>query len=241
MFEPIAAAASPERNRLAGPVSALAHGVAFASILAIGWWKAPDPDWPEIADRNIVYRVALEPRADNSPRQGSGPRGGKPRTLRTESFPTRVPADPRPALDDRPTSLVASDSLDDPSNTTDGLGGDKPGSSGCPGCTGEGDQAIPGDPVYPPGGNVLSPLLVWRIEPFYPEAMRKGRQEGTVVLAAIIGKDGTIEEATVESATNPLFEAEALKAIRQWRYRPGTLNGQPVRVLLRVFVTFRMH
>ena len=72
-------------------------------------------------------------------------------------------------------------------------------------------------------------MLIQRIEPVYPALARQIRREGRVELHAIIATDGTIQSLQVVSG-DALFIQSALDAVRQWRYRPTVLNGQPVEI-----------
>jgi protein TonB len=88
---------------------------------------------------------------------------------------------------------------------------------------------------------VHAPVLVLRVEPVYPEAARKARLEGEVILEAIITAGGEIEEVRVARSAGILLDASAKDAVERWRYRPATLNGSAVRVLLTVTIRFRLH
>ena len=90
--------------------------------------------------------------------------------------------------------------------------------------------------------DVTAPVLVQRVEPVYPEIARRGRAEGKVVVEAVIDDRGVVQEPrVVQSTTIPLLNEEALKAVRQWRYRPALFRGKPVRVYVTVSVTFRLN
>lgn len=80
-------------------------------------------------------------------------------------------------------------------------------------------------------------MLVHRIEPRYPTPAIIARIEGPVKIQAIISRDGNIKQAEVLSG-NPLLVGAALEAIRQWRYRPYILNGEPVEVETQITVNF---
>jgi protein TonB len=86
---------------------------------------------------------------------------------------------------------------------------------------------------------VLQAQLVSRIEPRYPQLALQTRQSGTVVLHAIISRDGHINALEVVSGS-PFFVQAALDAVRQWRYRPTMLNGEPVEVDTTITVIFRL-
>jgi periplasmic protein TonB len=72
-------------------------------------------------------------------------------------------------------------------------------------------------------------LLIHRVEPAYPTLARQIGRAGRVELRAVIAADGTIQSLQVVSG-DPLFYQSALDAVRQWRYRPTVLNGQPVEI-----------
>jgi protein TonB len=90
------------------------------------------------------------------------------------------------------------------------------------------------------GGNVQAAKLINRVQPGYPPLARQTRISGTVRLHAIIGKDGTVRELTLESG-HPLLVQAALDAVRQWRYQPTLLNGEPVEVDTTIDVIFSLN
>jgi protein TonB len=79
--------------------------------------------------------------------------------------------------------------------------------------------------------------LIYRVQPAYPELARQVRIQGTVQLHAIISKTGTIEHLAAVSG-HPMLIPAALNAVRQWRYRPYLLNGEPVEVETEITVNF---
>ncbi|MFC5862767.1 energy transducer TonB [Acidicapsa dinghuensis] len=81
--------------------------------------------------------------------------------------------------------------------------------------------------------------LVYKVTPQYPAIAKATHTAGTVSLAATISKMGTIENLRVVSGS-PLLQQAALDAVRQWRYRPYLLNGQPVEVETTVQVVFKL-
>jgi protein TonB len=81
--------------------------------------------------------------------------------------------------------------------------------------------------------------LVHRVLPEYPVLAKMARQEGTVVLRAIIGRDGRIREIEVVSGA-PQFVKAATDAVAEWRYQPTLLNGEPVEVETLITVVFRL-
>ena len=76
----------------------------------------------------------------------------------------------------------------------------------------------------------ISPaMLTRRVEPVYPTLARQVGRAGRVELRAVIATDGTIQSLRIVSG-DPLFYQSALEAVRQWRYRPTVLNGEPVEI-----------
>ena len=87
------------------------------------------------------------------------------------------------------------------------------------------------------GGVVLAARLVHKVIPLYPQLARQARISGTVQFTAIIARDGTIQNLTLISGHALLVQA-ATDAVRQWRYRPTLLNGEPVEVISPIDVIF---
>jgi len=85
--------------------------------------------------------------------------------------------------------------------------------------------------------SMLQGNLIRRVEPAYPPLARTARIEGSVLLAAVISKAGTIENLRVVSG-HPLLVHAAIDAVSQWQYRPYILNGEPVEVETEITVRF---
>jgi periplasmic protein TonB len=90
------------------------------------------------------------------------------------------------------------------------------------------------------GGAVTAASLINRVQPVYPPLARQTRVSGTVRLHAIISKEGTVQQLEVMSG-HPLLVQAALDAVRQWRYRPTLLNGEPVEVDTTIDVIFSLN
>lgn len=86
---------------------------------------------------------------------------------------------------------------------------------------------------------VIEGHAIYRPAPQYPAIARTAQIEGTVVLQAMISKEGTIENLRVVSGPAMLQQA-ALDAVKMWRYRPYLLNNAPVEVETTVNVVFSM-
>jgi protein TonB len=97
----------------------------------------------------------------------------------------------------------------------------------------------PPQPVLRVGGNIRPPQRVVDVAPIYPPLARAAGVEGVVILEAVIAEDGSVRDVRV-LRSNPLLEAAALEAVRQWRFSPTLLNGEPVKVVMTVTVAFRL-
>jgi TonB family protein len=80
-------------------------------------------------------------------------------------------------------------------------------------------------------------LLDQRVEPEYPEAARRGHIQGSVVLETLIGANGRVQQVSAVSGNPDLADA-AIAAVRQWRYKPFTVDGKKVPIRTQVNVTF---
>ena len=140
------------------------------------------------------------------------------------------------------------------SSALQGVAGGVPG--GVPGGTlggvlggvlSSGNQPVPPPPPRRPaesgpvrvGGKVQPPRLVRRIQPLYPPLAKQTRTQGEVVLDCVIDAQGNVTQIHLISG-HPLLIQAALDAVRQWKYQPTLLNGEPVAVELRVKVQFTM-
>lgn len=86
---------------------------------------------------------------------------------------------------------------------------------------------------------VQAAMLIYRVEPTYPPLAWQLHREGRVELHATIATDGSMQELQVISG-DPLFIQSALAAVRQWRYRPTILDGQPVEVETQITVIYHL-
>ncbi|MCU1227738.1 MAG: uncharacterized protein JWO97_622, partial [Acidobacteria bacterium] len=110
---------------------------------------------------------------------------------------------------------------------------------------GEGTGGVETPPAAPAGpmrvgGDVKAPVVTRRVEPTYPEVARKARVAGVVVVEAIIDKQGNVDQVRILKGLPMGLSAEAEDAVRKWKFRPGTLNGQPVDVIFSLTVTFTL-
>jgi protein TonB len=86
---------------------------------------------------------------------------------------------------------------------------------------------------------VTEGMRTHEVKPLYPPLAKQARVQGTVVLSAIISKEGNIEQLKVMSG-HPMLIQNALDAVRQWKYKPYVLNGEPVEVDTTISVVFTL-
>jgi protein TonB len=158
--------------------------------------------------------------------------------------PSRVPAR---------VQMIKEDDTPPPVLATGGLVGGVPG--GIPGGQLNGviggivSSSLPPAPPLPkpaptvqrvrvsPG--VITGLLVHRVEPTYPPVAQQAHIQGSVVLTAIIDKNGNVQQLRLVSGP-PLLVPAAIEAVKQWHYKPFLLNGEPLEVETTVTINFHL-
>jgi periplasmic protein TonB len=86
---------------------------------------------------------------------------------------------------------------------------------------------------------VTQGLLIRKVQPTYPPLARQARIQGSVLLQAEISKDGSIQNLRLISG-HPMLAPSAIEAVKQWKYRPYILNGEPVEVETQITVNFTL-
>jgi protein TonB len=154
--------------------------------------------------------------------------------------PTKIP---------KKVQMIKEDEAPPPAMATAGVVGGVPG--GVPGGSMGGviGSVLSSTPVAVPkiatpqrvrvSSGVQSGLLVRKVPPVYPPLARQARIQGTVILQAQISKDGNIENLQLISG-HPMLAPAAIEAVKQWKYKPYLLNGEPVEVETQVQVNFTL-
>jgi periplasmic protein TonB len=112
--------------------------------------------------------------------------------------------------------------------------------------TGKGPGVGPGEGggygggVFRVGGGVSAPSIIYKVDPQYSEEARKARYQGTVVLEAIVQKDGTVQIIRVVRSLGFGLDEKAIEALRQWKFNPAKQNGVAVPVALNIEVNFNL-
>ena len=154
--------------------------------------------------------------------------------------PTKIP---------KKVEMIKEDEAPPPVMATTGVVGGVPG--GVPGGSMGGviGSVLSSTPVAVPkiatpqrvrvSSGVQSGLLIRKVPPAYPPLARQARIQGTVILQAQISKDGNIENLQLISG-HPMLAPAAIEAVKQWKYKPYLLNGEPVEVETTVQVNFTL-
>jgi TonB family protein len=107
---------------------------------------------------------------------------------------------------------------------------------------GPGSGGGTGGGAYRPGSGVTLPEKLVEVKPAYTSDAMRAKVQGTVLIECIVRLDGSVSDCRVVRSLDPTFglDQEAMKAARQWRFRPGTRFGQPVAVLITIELMFTL-
>ena len=101
-------------------------------------------------------------------------------------------------------------------------------------------QAFGSGDVLQVGGGVTAPEKIFAPQPRYTEEARQGRVQGVVILQAIIDSVGNVSQVQVMKGLPLGLDESALETVRQWRFKPATLEGKPVAVYLNLLISFSL-
>jgi TonB family protein len=91
------------------------------------------------------------------------------------------------------------------------------------------------------GGNVQAANLIHKVTPIYPPGAKFDGVEGTVIMKAVIGKDGSVLSLEqTNKLVDPRLSEVAIEAVKQWMYKPTLLNGEPIEVVTEIEVNFTL-
>jgi periplasmic protein TonB len=216
------------RSRLTLPLSLAAHAVALAALIVVPLVATDVLPLPS----NLLTVTLIHPDIPTVPPEA-------PRQVKASTEP---PANPNVA------PLVAPDgvSAEKPAPPPTDVGSETVGIVSGPVM---GDASVIAAPSPPPpvverapvrvGGTVRTPVKVFDVSPVYPPIAIAARKEGIVIIQATLDLRGNVVDAEV-LRSEPLLDQAALDAVRQWRYTPTSLNGEPVAVIMTVTVSFRL-
>ncbi len=86
----------------------------------------------------------------------------------------------------------------------------------------------------------IKPKVIKRVEPEYPDVARRAGLEGDVFVLLVVDENGNVISAQIVKSTNPIFNDAALKAVKQWKFKPGYQRDKPVKVRLMQPIHFRL-
>ena len=241
MFEDIliesASLKAGAKRAISWPVSLALHVILIGAALGASIWFVEDVPEPPIP---VAFYASSPPPPPPPPAAPKAPPKAPEAPKPVQVKPVEM-VQPQVIPENVPQPLAQPEAASEgvEGGVEGGVPGGVPGGvlGGVTGGTGPGG----GEEPLRVGGEVKAPILQQKVDPTYPEAARKARMEGVVILEAIITASGSVEEVRVLKSVNPLLDTSAVRAVQQWRYKPATLNGRAVRVYLTVTVTFNLH
>lgn len=221
-----------KHRRQRAVVIALAAEAALVAGLAL---------WPMVTTGSPPAEIVMLPRIPYHGSDVQKPETAQQRTHTARPQLTNVILFPPPRIPPRIDRSSSATEIAPPvlPGTSSGVGSASPG---IPFGTGNDVSTIPrprssGSRIIRQNEGVQSGLLVYRVDPRYPQLAMNAGISGTVELRAIIGRDGRVRSVEVLSGS-ALLTAAAVSAVKEWRYRPTLLNGEAVEVETRVTVHF---
>jgi protein TonB len=233
LFRPILEGrpSSPAGRLSALPLSMAVHALVLAALFAIPLF-APDI-LPLVQGAEIAWTPVVLPPSPPPIPAPAARRAAPAQAVEAASTPLEAPKGigaERLLVPDTPPDAAPPDGV-----------GLVPG-TGVPG--GFGTVPVDAPPPHPVAPVPVSqlvrpPVKIHDVSPVYPELAIQGKVEGQVVIEAVIGVTGGVQETRVLKG-KPLLTEAALAAVRQWKYTPTLLSGRPVPVVMTVTVTFRL-
>jgi periplasmic protein TonB len=253
------------KSKVGAGTSVVTH-IAMVAVVLLIIRFAPQVLPPEIAEQLSIDMVAFLP----TPGPGGGGGGGgdpkpePPRKAQVEqkkdpiSVPVQKAPDPTPEQPKEPppleplvpfTPMSASEmtlpGVVSQSATNTGGAGSGPGTgagSGQGSGMGPGFGGGFGGGAYRPGSGVTLPSVIREVKPAYTADAMRAKVQGSVWLECIVMPDGSVGEVKVTRSLDPIFglDQEAIRAAKQWRFRPGMRQGEPVPVIITIELTFTL-
>ena len=230
-----------DKHASATVLSVATHVAVIGSVAWVVFFSVPDT-LPQVPAMMAFVAAAPAP-SPPPPPPPPAPKSAKaaqpskplPTTGPTFTVPTEIPVgiQPESGID-----------LGDEGGVVGGVEGGIPGGV-LGGILGGMVNEAPPPPPPPPakpkrvGGELQAPALIHRVEPDYPGVAVSAKVSGTVILEATVNEAGVVTDVTVLRSIHLLDQA-AMKAVKQWRYEPLMLNGQPVPFILVVTLTFTL-
>src|SRR5262249_50849115 len=90
------------------------------------------------------------------------------------------------------------------------------------------------------GGGVTAPSVLYKVDPEYTEIARSAKYQGTAVLTVVVRVDGLGSDIQVVRSLGVGLDEKAIEAVKMWRFKPGSKDGQPVPVQANIEVNFKL-
>jgi periplasmic protein TonB len=250
-----------QQSKVGAGVSTLAH-VALVAVFLLVLRLAPQALPPEITDPLKLDFVFLP-----IPGPGGGGGGGDktpepPRKVEVAkpkdavSVPTQKPPAPVPDPPKDPPAqpmtlpfqqmsaaeMTLPGSVNPSTTTSAGSGTGSGAGPGTGSGMGPGHGGGFGGGAYRPGAGITLPSVVREVKPAYTADAMRAKVQGSVWLECIVMPDGSVGDVKVTRSLDPIFglDQEAIKAAKQWRFRPGMRQGEPVPVIITIELTFTL-
>lgn len=252
-------------------VSFLLNSVVLGLLIWVSTWTASHiPEVKKVVGLSVDLEPYVLPSSTDRSGGGGGggshdpkpaSKGALPKFAKTQIAPPTVLPVEQPKLAVTPTVVVPPEiklpqvgPLGDPMSKVIGTLSNGPGlgggiGSGTGGGVGSGSGAGVGPGhgggigggAYHVGGGVMAPKIITRVDPEFSEEARKNKYQGVVILRLIIGTDGKPRDISVQRTLGMGLDEKAIEAVKQWRFEPGTKDGQAVPVEVSMEVSFRLY
>lgn len=236
------------------------HVIAIGLLLVVGYFlpeKVYETILPDRLAEDIVWLSQPGPgggggggnKSPEPPKKAEIPKVEQPKI--PEPTPVPVP-EPTPVLEPEvivPLQTLAAATITpgaiSATATTSESRGSGTGTGAGPGAgpgIGPGTGGGIGGGPFRPGNGVLLPSVIREVKPQYTAEAMRAKVQGTVLLECVVLPDGTVGNVEVVRSLDSTFglDQEAIKAAKQWRFRPGTRFGEPVPVLVTIELTFTL-
>jgi len=202
--------------------TAVALTVAAHAALALVRWSQDEPVAVVGPRSRQVARLMPLPKLARP--QETAPRPSRPQAVKVP-IPDPTPLEPEPVRDPQPLTVA---DLPSPGDVAGLL-----------------EDVLPGPPgpvaaAIRAGTGISEPRKIHDVLPLYPEEARMARVQGTVILDVTLDEGGLVRDIRVLKPLAEGLTEAAIAAVKQWRYEPSRLDGEPVSVLMTVTVTFRL-
>jgi len=238
----------------------IVHAVAIALLFLFVSFFIPKKVYQSFLPAKIedyIYKVDPGPgggggggnKSPDPPKKAELPKVVEP-PKPTPVIPEPVPVPTEPVLSlslesVKPVEIAAPGDLSSNPNASATSRGSGTGTGAGPGTgsgLGPGSGGGFGGGVYNIGNGVVSPVAIYQPKPKYTADAMRAKVQGTVVMSAVVLPDGTVTDIKVTRSLDQSFglDEEAKKTAAQWKFRPGTLKGEPVAVRIQIELDFNL-